>query len=545
LKATINAGEIDAALAAKGFVRWLVPELTHELGFGVDVVPLTADDLVSLEAEGWVTSDEILKIYTYSRAAAIIQPSLSAKVQSLRLKAEIPKRFEEICLQKLSAVAPMPLTSLFRNPPPALAKAIGDVLTIFRSEVGQIPRKHFSGIRSVVFEHPSDRAALATVKALPGIETMTAKAVDFFNKSDAMALLGSAILVTPGSMPQIYKTLEEACEILDVSPIPMLYVRFGPLESHTLGANEPYIVLASIAISLCNRDELLFLLGHELGHIKAGHVPYHTLAKTMKDGASVVSGLTLGLSQFVFDAALSPPLALWSRRSEYTADRAGFLVCQDREVALRALMKLSGYPPTFYKGMRTPSIVAQAHRYRDRLATHAADRFFNVSNLWSASHPFTVVRAYELLEWLQEDGGDILKMTPGELQNYANLIAVDPHLAELQQDVTRCVADWAQENLKVHRSHARHLVRQMILGTASAKGSELEKILQIQLTLRKVSADKIEHWVYLLVNQQGKPTRVSVPVNRDPSWDNLPNAVREQFIRSGEREIALNLYTVK
>jgi len=115
----------------------------------------------------------------------------------------------------------------------------------------------------------------------------------------------------------------------------------------------------------------------------------------------------------------------------------------------------------------------------------------------------------------------------------------------LQQEVVRGVAEWVRENLKVKSSRGRRLVRQMILGTASGKGTELEKILQIQLTLRKVSANQIEHWVYVLVNQQGKPTRVSVPLNREPSWDNLPDAVREEFIRSGDRqEINLNLYTV-
>jgi Zn-dependent protease with chaperone function len=253
-------------------------------------------------------------------------------------------------------------------------------------------------VRSIVFEHPSDRAALAALKAVPGVGLLTNKAVDFFNKSDAMALLGGAILATPQSLPVIYKILEEACEILDVSPIPALYVKFGPLESYTLGAKEPYIVLASIAVSLFTREELLFVLGHELGHIKAGHVPYHTLAKTVKDGAAVASNITLGLSQLAFDATLSPLLGFWSRRSEFTADRAGFLVCQDQEAALRALMKLSGYPPTFYKEMHTRSIVAQADRFRNQLAHHAAERFFTVSNLWSASHPYTVSRAYELRE---------------------------------------------------------------------------------------------------------------------------------------------------
>jgi Zn-dependent protease with chaperone function len=394
---------MDAALAAKGFVRWLAPEMARELGLDGNIAPLSADDLVSLKAEGWLTRDEILKVYAYSHAAAIMERSLGPKVQQLRLKAEIPEEFEQMCVRTLPvalrACGPsLTLVTVFRKPPTPLAQAISQVLRGYLSRPNPTRCRRLAGVRSIVFEHPSDRAALAALKAVPGVGLLTNKAVDFFNKSDAMALLGGAILATPQSLPVIYKILEEACEILDVSPIPALYVKFGPLESYTLGAKEPYIVLASIAVSLFTREELLFVLGHELGHIKAGHVPYHTLAKTVKDGAAVASNITLGLSQLAFDATLSPLLGFWSRRSEFTADRAGFLVCQDQEAALRALMKLSGYPPTFYKEMHTRSIVAQADRFRNQLAHHAAERFFTVSNLWSASHPYTVSRAYELRE---------------------------------------------------------------------------------------------------------------------------------------------------
>ncbi|MGD1086653.1 MAG: M48 family metallopeptidase, partial [Verrucomicrobiota bacterium] len=534
---------------AKGLVQWLAPKLAPELELDGKIAPLSADDLISLKAEGWLTFGEVLKIYTFSHAAATIERSLGPKVQQLRLKAEIPEEFEQLCVRTLPAALracgpSLTLVTVFRKPPTPLAQAIGQVLGSYLSKTSQTPRQRLPGVRSIVFEHPSDRAALAALKAVPGVGLLTNKAVDFFNKSDAMALLGGAILATPKSLPAIYKILEEGCEILDVSPIPPLYVKFGPLESYTLGAKEPYIVLASTAVSLFTREELLFLLGHELGHIKAGHVPYHTLAKTMKDGAAAASNLTLGLSQLAFDATLSPVLGFWSRRSEYTADRAGFLVCQDQEAALRALMKLSGYPPTFYKAMHTRSIVAQAGRFRDQLAHHAAERFFTASNLWSASHPYTVSRAYELLAWLQESGGDILKMTRTELTAYAKLIDLDPHLAELQQDVIRTVADWAHENLQVAPSTARRLTRRMISGGASAKDTELQRILQIQFTLRKIGPDRIEHWVYLLINQNGKPVRVSLPMDRDTSWDALPDDMRAEFIRSGQTEINRELYTV-
>jgi hypothetical protein len=72
---------MDDKRAAKGFVRWLAPKLAPELGLDGNIAPLSADDLVSLKAEGWLTCDEILKIYTYSHAAAIVERSLGPKVQ--------------------------------------------------------------------------------------------------------------------------------------------------------------------------------------------------------------------------------------------------------------------------------------------------------------------------------------------------------------------------------------------------------------------------------------------------------------------------------
>jgi Zn-dependent protease with chaperone function len=410
---TVNLDEIDGKQAAQGFVRWLLPDLAQEFGFDGTIMPLSADDLACLKAEGWLTLNEIRDTYVFSRAAACIQPALASKVQALRLKAELPEKFEQICASELPGAVrecgpSLQLKELFLRPPLPLGKAIGRIRQRWGVELSLIPRKHLTGVRSIVFEHPSDRATLAALKALPGVGTLTSKAVDFFNKSDAVALLGGAVLVTPTSVPKIYKALAEACEILDVVPIPSLYVKFGSLDAHTLGADEPYIVLASMVLSLCSHEELLFVLGHELGHIKAGHVPYHTLAKGMKESAALGSNLTLGLSQILFDATLSPILALWSRRSEFTADRAGYLVCQDQETALRALMKLGGYPPAYYRGMHTRSIVAQGCRFREQISDHTSDRLFNVSNLWSASHPYPVVRAHELLEWLQEGGDELL-----------------------------------------------------------------------------------------------------------------------------------------
>ncbi len=539
---------MDITLAAKGFMRWLLP--TEALAnSGEDIPVFSPDDIYCLENEGWLKRNEILTIYAYCRAAAFLNSSLLPKVQTFNQRVGIPEKFDQICSSLLpmalrEANSSLTIRDLLLKPPVPVAKAISSVLTAYRAGLNSVQRVRISSIRPIVFEHASDRKALSTLKAIPGLKSVTNKVVDLFKKSDEMALLGSAMLATHQSMPEIYAVLVEACEILGVSPIPPLYLKFGSLESYTLGGNVPHIVLGSIAISLFSREELLFLLGHELGHIKAGHVIYLTLAKSVKDSAKLASPFTLGLAEVAVDMTISPALAIWSRRSEFTADRAGFLVCQDKEIALQALMKLSGYPPQLYSQMHIRSIVAQGHRFRARLADNTTDRFFNISNLWDSSHPNTVERALELLWWVQEAGTDILKMTPLELTNYAKLVDIDPTQAELQQVVIRDIADWAHKNHGVYPSIGRRLVRRMITGFANAKNTELERILQIQYTLRKISADHIEHLIYLLVNEHGKPYRVCIPASWNISWDALPDEMRSGFIRSGQSELSWNLYAV-
>jgi hypothetical protein len=276
-------------------------------------------------------------------------------------------------------------------------------------------------------------------------------------------------------------------------------------------------------------------------------VLYHTLAKAIKDSAALASIVTLGLAGLATDLTLTPALALWSRRSELTADRAGLLACQEQDVALRALMKLAGYPPLFYPQMHPRSLVAQAYSFRTVLLDQKAERFFNISNLWNASHPYTALRALELLDWVQ-DGmpHDLLKMDAAELERVSSSVETDAEVAELTFTVSGLIADWAADKFQVARSQARRTVRKMMDGSMSGKHTVLERILQIQVTVKKVNSAQIEYWIYLLVNENNKPVRVSIPIARDPSWDNLPQKLREDFIlSSGLPELNWILYSIK
>lgn len=55
-------------------------------------------------------------------------------------------------------------------------------------------------------------------------------------------------------------------------------------------------------------------------------------------GSAVSNIVGTGLDFAIYD---------WMRKSEFTADHAGLLVCQDLKSAISALAKLDGYPEEF------------------------------------------------------------------------------------------------------------------------------------------------------------------------------------------------------
>lgn len=72
-------------------------------------------------------------------------------------------------------------------------------------------------------------------------------------------------------------------------------------------------------------EELRFVIGHELGHIKAGHIRTHFVGR-MFIGSMLGDEAAKASFKEEFFAALSIHTLLhWYRESEYSADRAGLL----------------------------------------------------------------------------------------------------------------------------------------------------------------------------------------------------------------------------
>ena len=135
-------------------------------------------------------------------------------------------------------------------------------------------KKILTGLDHTAYEHPFDQKALAALEATPGLD-LVGKFITkhMVERVYTVQYTGSHLRVTKDSYPKIYEYLEYACKILDVKKVPELYIEWGyNINACTVGAENPIIVLNSGLIDLCDDDEIMFVIGHELGHVKSRHM---------------------------------------------------------------------------------------------------------------------------------------------------------------------------------------------------------------------------------------------------------------------------------
>lgn len=284
-------------------------------------------------------------------------------------------------------------------------------------------RTTLTQISPIAWEHPADRAALNTLRAIPGFDEVVRKIAGFFGERGIRHLFaGNAVRVGPRQRPQLDALWSEVLETMDWPVRPELYVTQTPtVNAGAIGFDNPFVIVNSGMLSLLDREEQRTVLGHELGHIMSGHATYRTIAILI---------LNLGVTNlpFLTGIALLPlQLALfeWFRKSELSCDRAGLLAGQDPTVAMMAELKMAGGNPMrrdtaegeieaatipVWDEIDLDEFLVQAEEYEQ--GGTAVDTIFKYVNVAFQTHPFHTVRTAELHRWVRS--GDYYRIIGGE-----------------------------------------------------------------------------------------------------------------------------------
>ncbi|MEM7182065.1 MAG: M48 family metalloprotease [Spirochaetota bacterium] len=222
-------------------------------------------------------------------------------------------------------------------------------------------------------------------------------------------LLKKGLRLTPIIAPEIYSLAEKARDILGLKPKIELYIyqdTYFNASCYPPDDRSLYIMITSALLEKFDPNELMFVIGHEIGHYLFNHhaIPLNLLLN--KENSVDLSPLQV------------MKLYAWSRNAEISADRIGLLCAQDFEAAGKAFFKLSS-------GVTGDVISFQLSEYMKQLTELQSEVENSTINPddWYSTHPFSPLRINALdvfqrsstyYQLIGSEGGDIAE---GDLEN--------------------------------------------------------------------------------------------------------------------------------
>lgn len=258
------------------------------------------------------------------------------------------------------------------------------------------------GLQSTAYEHPEDRALLNAARRIKGFDTLVKLYSEYFHERGEYLLnISGAMRVSPRQHPRLYRLYKEMVHALDM-PEPEVFVHNSTsLGAFTSGAKAPWIVLNSGLLYYLSDREVQFVIAHELGHIKSGHVLYNTMLRLILSGGLAGISAIPGVGRMVellIQQGVVIALMRWSQKAEFTADRAAALAVDDAAVSTSAIMKLAGayHDEGAYD---VEEFIRQADEFED-ISESGWGKLYNFTNgAFLSTHPYLALRAKALREW--------------------------------------------------------------------------------------------------------------------------------------------------
>ncbi len=263
----------------------------------------------------------------------------------------------------------------------------------------------YKNISSKAYEHPADRAATAALKAVPMLDIVVRKLIEWrYERALRQFYLGNSVKVGEQQLPDLWAAHQGMCRVLDLPDVPDLYVASPvPGGAQTIGSGKPMVVFDAQLLQQLGPGEQRVVLAHELGHILSDHVLYIT-------ALNILLGVSNGLPFFlgIPFRAVKAVLLEWYRATELSCDRAATLAVRDPRIVCRTLMVTAGSMPA--DKLNLDAFMAQAMEYESW--DDPSDRVRRFFNELGQTHTHAVRRVSEVMKWVQS--GEYDRIVRGE-----------------------------------------------------------------------------------------------------------------------------------
>jgi Zn-dependent protease with chaperone function len=294
-----------------------------------------------------------------------------------------------------------------------------------------------TGLQSDAYQHGLDRRSLATLRAIPGVPKMIRWMYEQIgDRAAQLSFMSDAIQCNSEQFPELLALVERARTRIDFPEKPTVFLGESPyMNAMTTGVREPVIVVQSGLLDQMNDDELLAVIGHELGHLHSDHPLYHSVASALVLGGSMASSSIRLLS-----LPIQRMLLRWLRHSELTADRAALLASRDINACIGIMLKFAGgnRPGTAKRTkMRLAPFIRQC-RELAQVQIGSVDGIIGGYLESARTHPHVATRVYHLLQWVEH--GSYLSIVSGHYAPRAGRSDESQPLATMAFDATRSVS---------------------------------------------------------------------------------------------------------
>jgi len=258
-----------------------------------------------------------------------------------------------------------------------------------------------------------DRRYLGYMKRVKPVTLAVEATVRMWKNFQKNELLGNAVRVSPTQFPEVDKLVRRCAQRLNIAP-PTVYIHqaLGSLNAQTYGTDDDaFVMINSAMVDRLDDQELLFVIGHECGHIHNRHVVFSTATYYLTNMAS------LFVRWIVTPAILA--LNTWSRRAEVTSDRAGLICCGDIDPAVRTMVKLALGSSKLMEQVNVEEFVSQLKEVKEGIG--------RVSEL-NQTHPYIPKRVAALRLFAESE---YYKQTVLGVQGGMALTDVDAKVAEI------------------------------------------------------------------------------------------------------------------